>query len=84
MAPLGKERTSSLTPNTITVGTSGTASQAINLSKVPIPEMFKSEPFYGFRQKFKAFYTQVRLYAWADLKRPAEKRIMRYSNEQVL
>jgi hypothetical protein len=26
----------------------------------------------------------VRLCAWADLKRPAEKRIMRYSDEQIL
>jgi hypothetical protein len=81
MAPLGKERVLSPTPSTITVGTSGTTSQAINLSKAPAPEISKPEPFYGSRQKFKAFCTQVRLCAWADLKRPAEKRMMRYSDE---
>jgi hypothetical protein len=81
MALLDKERESSPTPNTTTVGTLGTAAQAVNLSKAPIPEVSKPEPFYGFRQKFKAFGTQVRLCAWADLKRPAEKRIMRYSDK---
>jgi hypothetical protein len=49
MAPSGKERVSSPTPSTTTVGTLGTANQAINLFKVPIPEISKPESFYGSR-----------------------------------
>jgi hypothetical protein len=81
MALSGKERASSPTPSTTTVGTSGTATQAAALAKTSTLEISKPEPFFGSRQKFKAFYIQVRLYAWADLRRPAEKRMMRYNNE---
>jgi hypothetical protein len=84
MAPLGKERASSPTPSTTTVGTSGTATQAAAIAKTPTPKVSKPEPFYRSRQKFKAFCTQVRLGIWADNRRPVEKRIIRYDNAQVL
>jgi hypothetical protein len=61
MALLGKERVASPIPNTTIVGTSETAIQANALVKVPAPEVSKPEPFYRSRQKFKAFYTQIRL-----------------------
>jgi hypothetical protein len=84
MAPLGKERATSLTSSTTTVGTSGTAAQVGTLVKVPAPEVAKPEPFYGSRQRFKAYYTQIRLGIWADELRPADKRIIRYDNQQIL
>jgi hypothetical protein len=62
MAPLGKERAASPTPSTTTIGTSATvADLTAGLAKVPILEVAKPEPFYRSRQKFKAFYIQVRL-----------------------
>jgi hypothetical protein len=61
MALVGKERAASPTPNTTTVGTSGTAAQVGTLAKAPAPEVAKPEPFYRFRQRFKAYCTQVRL-----------------------
>jgi hypothetical protein len=62
MAPSGKERAISLIPNTTTIETSVTvADLTADLIKVPILEVVKLEPFYRSRQKFKAFYTQVRL-----------------------
>jgi hypothetical protein len=81
MAPSGKDRATSPTPSTTTVGTSViVADITTNLSKAPTPEVAKPEPFYRFRQKFKAFYTQVRLDIWADERRPLEKRMIRYLN----
>jgi hypothetical protein len=56
MAPLGKERAVSLilsvTTTLVTVATI-----AGNISKAPVPEVSKLDPFVGFRFKFKAFYT---------------------------
>jgi hypothetical protein len=50
MAPSGKERVSSPTLSTITVGIFGTAATtAINLVKTPVPDVSKPEPFFGFR-----------------------------------
>jgi hypothetical protein len=53
-------------------------------AKATAPEISKPEPFAGFRFKFKAFYTQVRLDIWADNKRPVEKRLIRYINNYAL
>jgi hypothetical protein len=48
MALLGKERAASLTLNTIIIGTSVTVADLIaNISKAPILEVVKPEPFYG-------------------------------------
>jgi hypothetical protein len=58
MALLGKERAVSPIPSTTTIRTSATVTDlTANISKVLIPEVAKSEPFYKLRQKFKAFYT---------------------------
>jgi hypothetical protein len=85
MAPSGKERAASPTPSTTTIGTSATvADLTANISKAPAPEVAKPEPFYGSRQKFKAYCTQVRVGIWADERRPVEKRMMRYLDQQVL
>jgi hypothetical protein len=62
MAPLGKERAASPTFSTTTIRISATvADLTANIFKAPALEVAKPEPFYGLRQKFKAFYTQVRL-----------------------
>jgi hypothetical protein len=85
MAPSGKERAVSPTPSTTTIRISATiADLTANISKAPAPEVAKPEPFYGLRQKFKAFCTQVRLGIWADERRPLDKRMMRYQDQQVL
>jgi hypothetical protein len=50
MALLGKEKAVSPTPSTTTIRTSATvADLTANISKVPIPEVAKSEPFYRLR-----------------------------------
>jgi hypothetical protein len=50
MALLGKERAISPTPSTIIIGTSVTVTDlTANISKVPVPEVAKPEPFYGLR-----------------------------------
>jgi hypothetical protein len=50
MALLGKERAVSPTPNTITIGISATITDlTANISKIPVPEVAKPEPFYGLR-----------------------------------
>jgi hypothetical protein len=49
MVLLGKERAASLTPSTITVGTSGIAVQISILVKILVPEVAKPELFYRFR-----------------------------------
>jgi hypothetical protein len=50
MALLGKERAVSPTPNTTTIGTSVIVTDLIiNISKAPVPEVAKPEPFYGSR-----------------------------------
>jgi hypothetical protein len=45
--------------------------------KVQIPDLF-----YGDRKKFKVYYTQVRLYIWADNKRI--KRILKNKIKEVI
>jgi hypothetical protein len=50
MALFGKERATSPIPSTTTVKTSAIiADIAAGLSKVPISEVAKPEPFYGLR-----------------------------------
>jgi hypothetical protein len=50
MAPSGKERAASPTPNTTTVGISITVTDlTANLAKVPILEIAKPELFYRSR-----------------------------------
>jgi hypothetical protein len=50
MAPLGKERAVSPTPNTTTIGISVTVTDlTANIFKVPILEVAKPEPFYRSR-----------------------------------
>jgi hypothetical protein len=84
MAPGGKDRAPSPILSVSTVATTAADSATVMASKVPVLEISKPEPFTGFRQRFKAFCTQVRLYIWADGKRPAEKRIIRWTDEQTL
>jgi hypothetical protein len=50
MAPLGKEKAVSPTPSTTIIRISVTvADLTANISKVPILEVAKPEPFYGLR-----------------------------------
>jgi hypothetical protein len=50
MAPSGKERAISPTLNTIIIGISViVADLTTNISKAPIPEIAKPEPFYRLR-----------------------------------
>jgi hypothetical protein len=50
MALVGKERAVSSTPSTTTIGTSVIIIDLIiNISKVPVLEIVKPEPFYGSR-----------------------------------
>jgi hypothetical protein len=50
MAPSGKERTISPTPSTTIIRTSVTVTDlTANISKVPILEVAKPEPFYKLR-----------------------------------
>jgi len=60
MAPLGKERVFSLTLSVATTSAIVVIA-AVNDRKAPALEISKSDPFAGFRFKFKSFYTQVRL-----------------------
>jgi hypothetical protein len=57
MAPLEKERAVSLILSVVTTS----ATMADNTTKAPVPKISKPDLFVGFRFKFKAFYTQVRL-----------------------
>jgi hypothetical protein len=57
MAPSGKKRAVNPTPSVATTS----AIVAGNTIKAPAPEVSKPDLFAGFRFKFKAFYTQVRL-----------------------
>jgi hypothetical protein len=58
----GKNRAFNPIPSVFIVATTATTTAAITTFKVSTPEMSKSESFASFRQRFKAFYTQVRLY----------------------
>jgi hypothetical protein len=50
MAPLRKERVINPTPSTTTIRISVTVTDLIaNISKIPILEVAKPEPFYGLR-----------------------------------
>jgi hypothetical protein len=60
MAPSGKERVLSLILSVATT-LATVATIAGNTIKVPVSEVFKSDPFAESKFKFKAFYTQVRL-----------------------
>jgi hypothetical protein len=53
-------------------------------AKTTVPEVSKPKPFADSRFKFKAFYTQVRLSIWIDIKRLIDKRLIRYTNDYVL
>jgi hypothetical protein len=53
-------------------------------AKATASKVFKPEPFYSSRQKFKIYYTQIRLGVWANNKRSIDKRLIRYTNEQIL
>jgi hypothetical protein len=56
MALLGKEKAVSPTPSTTTIRTSVIITDlTANIFKAPVSEVAKPEPFYGSRQKFKAF-----------------------------
>jgi hypothetical protein len=61
-----------------------TAAAATAAAKATVLEVFKPEPFVGFRFKFKVFCTQIKLRIWADSKRLVEKKLMRYTEDQVL
>jgi hypothetical protein len=58
-----------------------TATAAI---KATVPKVFKPELFAGSRFKFKVFCTQIKFGIWADSKRLIEKKLMRYTEDQVL
>jgi hypothetical protein len=74
----GKDKAVSFTPSmTLTV----IAATVTAAAKATVPEVFKSKSFAGSRFKFKAFCTQVKLGIWADLKRSAEKKLMRYTED---
>jgi hypothetical protein len=66
------------------MASTATAATATAAAKATAPEVSKPEPFAGSRFKFKAFCTQIKLGIWADSKRPAEKKLMRYTEDQVL
>jgi hypothetical protein len=55
MAPIEKERVSSLILSVATTSTT-VATIAGNISKISAPEIFKLDSFVGIRFKFKAFY----------------------------
>jgi hypothetical protein len=57
MAPGGKDRAASPIPSIASTAQVITTLDA----KATVPKVSKPEPFYGSRQKFKAFYTQIRL-----------------------
>jgi hypothetical protein len=62
------------------IATAATATAAV---KATAPEVSKPEPFAGSRFKFKVFCTQIKLRIWADSKRLVEKKLMRYTENQI-
>jgi hypothetical protein len=66
------------------MASTATAATATAAAKATAPEVSKPEPFAGSRFKFKVFYTQIKLGIWADSKRPAEKKLIRYTEDQIL
>jgi hypothetical protein len=80
---LGRGKDRAVSP-TLSIASTVTAATATAAAKTTAPEVSKPEPFAGSRFKFKAFCTQIRLGIWADSKRPLEKRLMRYTDDQVL
>jgi hypothetical protein len=60
------------------IAIAATATAAV---KVTASEISKPEPFAGSRFKFKAFCTQIKLGIWADSKRLAEKKLIRYTED---
>jgi hypothetical protein len=78
MAPSGKERAPSPSPNIVTTSATVVVNDG---GKAPAPEVSKPDPFAESRFKFKAFCTQVRLGIWADNLRLIEKRLLRYTDQ---
>jgi hypothetical protein len=81
MSGRGKDRAPSPIISIASIVTAATATAA---EKATVPKVSKLEPFAGSRFKFKAFCTQIRLGIWADLKRFTEKKLIRYTEDQVL
>jgi hypothetical protein len=57
---------------------------AMAAAKATVFKVFKSEPFVDSRFKFKVFCIQIKLRIWADFKRSIEKKLMRYTENQIL
>jgi hypothetical protein len=66
------------------MASTATVVTATAAAKATASKVSKPKPFAGSRFKFKIFYTQIKLRIWADSKRSVEKKLMRYTEDQVL